>query len=80
MALRNTAVNYGSLAKLLHWLVAIGIFYLIYLGLQQDDMESGDARAAIRALRPLARPSEFCLSPGWIRRVRRPLRKAASRG
>ena len=50
MALRNTAVNYGSLAKILHWLVAIGIFYLIYLGLQQDDMESGDARAAIRAL------------------------------
>ena len=29
MALRNTAVNYGTLARLFHWLVAIGIFYLI---------------------------------------------------
>lgn len=50
MTLRNTQYEYGSLAKWLHWLVAIGIFVLIYLGLQQSDMESGPDRNAIRAL------------------------------
>jgi len=41
-------MEYGSLAKALHWLVAIGLFALIYLGLQQADMESGDERSYIR--------------------------------
>ncbi len=49
MALRNTSMEYGWLAKWLHWLIAIGIFYLIYLGLQQAEMERGDARTAVRA-------------------------------
>jgi cytochrome b561 len=49
MSLRNTTAEYGTLARALHWLVAIGIFYLIYLGLQQSDMENGDAKTAIRA-------------------------------
>ena len=49
MALSNSSSQYGSLAKALHWLVAIGIFYLIYLGLEQADMERGDAKSAIRA-------------------------------
>ena len=49
MALRNTSHDFGSLAKVLHWLVAIGIFYLIYLGLEQSDMERGPERTAIRA-------------------------------
>lgn len=49
MGLRNTSAEFGSLAKWLHWLVAIGIFYLIYLGLQQSGMERGDARTAVRA-------------------------------
>ena len=48
MELRNTTTEWGSLAKALHWIIAIGIFALIYLGLQQDDMESGDARSRIR--------------------------------
>ncbi|HSG59166.1 MAG TPA: cytochrome b [Woeseiaceae bacterium] len=50
MGLRNTSAQYGSLAKWLHWLVAILVVYLIYLGLQQSDMESGGERAAVRAL------------------------------
>ncbi|MDH3337690.1 MAG: cytochrome b [Gammaproteobacteria bacterium] len=49
MALRNTSSEFGSLAKWLHWLVAIGIFWLIYLGLEQSGMERGPAREELRA-------------------------------
>ncbi len=48
MGLKNTAVEYGTLAKALHWLVAIGLFALIYLGLEQAGMESGDEKSRIR--------------------------------
>ena len=48
MALRNTTDEFGSLAKALHWLVAIGIFALIYYGLLQADMERGDAKSQVR--------------------------------
>ena len=48
MALKNTTNEFGSLAKALHWLVAIGIFALIYLGLEQADMERGDEKTYIR--------------------------------
>lgn len=48
MGLKNTSTEYGTLAKALHWLVAIGLFALIYLGLQQAEMERGDARSSIR--------------------------------
>lgn len=50
MALRNTQFEYGSVAKWLHWLVALGILALIALGLLQSDMESGPQRAGIREL------------------------------
>jgi len=50
MSLRNTHHKYGSLAKWLHWLVAIGIFALLYLGLEQSGMERGPDKDAIRAL------------------------------
>jgi len=50
MTLRNTSTDWGSLTKWLHWLVAIGVFYLIYLGLEQSNMERGDAKSAVRAL------------------------------
>lgn len=49
MALRNTSTNWGWLAKSLHWLIAIGIFWLIWLGLEQADMESGPEKLAARA-------------------------------
>ena len=43
MALGNSSSTYGSLARTLHWLVAIGIFALIYLGLEQSEMDRGDS-------------------------------------
>lgn len=49
MSLRNSSDEYGSLAKALHWLIAIGIFWLIYLGLEQSGMERGAEKTAIRA-------------------------------
>ena len=49
MGLRNSSSEYGSLAKALHWLIAIGIFYLIYLGLEQSGLEKGPEKTAIRA-------------------------------
>ena len=48
MGLRNTSTDYGSLTKALHWLVAIGLFALIYLGLEQAGMERGDEKSRIR--------------------------------
>jgi len=48
VGLRNSSMEYGSLAKALHWLVAIGIFALIYLGLEQAGMERGDEKDRIR--------------------------------
>ncbi len=48
MALRNTAAEFGSLAKTLHWLIAIGIFVLIYLGIQQSGLERGPEKTEIR--------------------------------
>lgn len=49
MALRNDAIEWGWLARALHWLVAIGIFWLIWLGLEQADMPRGDEKTALRA-------------------------------
>jgi len=48
MALRNTSGEFGSVAKGLHWLIAIGIFVLIYLGLEQSGMERGPEKQAVR--------------------------------
>ena len=50
MAIGNTAQSYGWLAKLLHWVIAGLIFYLIYLGLEGSSLESGDEKSALRAL------------------------------
>lgn len=49
MALRNSAAEFGSMAKALHWLIAIGIFWLLYLGLEQSGMERGPAKLELRA-------------------------------
>ena len=48
MGLRNTATEFGTLAKALHWLVTIGIFVLIYLGIEQSGMERGPEKDEIR--------------------------------
>lgn len=50
MGLKNTATEYGTMAKALHWLVAIGVFVLIYFGLEQASMERSPEREAIRAI------------------------------
>ncbi|MGB5164108.1 MAG: cytochrome b [Woeseiaceae bacterium] len=50
MGLGNTTTEWGSMAKALHWLVAAGIFALIWLGLQQSGMERGPEKTEIRAL------------------------------
>lgn len=49
MALRNTAFEWGWLSRALHWLIALGIFWLIWLGLEQADLPRGDEKTAIRA-------------------------------
>ena len=49
MVLRNTTTEWGSLARALHWLIAIGIFWLIWLGLEQADLPRGDEKTALRA-------------------------------
>lgn len=48
MGLRNTTTEWGSLSRALHWLIAIGIFALLYLGLEQAGMERGDEKSRIR--------------------------------
>lgn len=48
MGLKNTSAEYGSLAKTLHWLIAIALLTLIYLGLEQAGMEPGDEKTRIR--------------------------------
>jgi cytochrome b561 len=48
VALRNTSERWGTPAKLLHWLVAIGLCALIYYGLLQADMERGPEKLAVR--------------------------------
>lgn len=49
MGIRNTVNEFGYLAKLLHWLAAIGIFAIIWIGLEQAGMERGDAKMAVRS-------------------------------
>jgi cytochrome b561 len=50
MALRNSTTEFGSLAKWLHWLVAIGIFVILYLGLEQAGMERGPEKLGMRVI------------------------------
>jgi len=48
MGMKNTSSDYGSLARMLHWLVVIGMIALIYLGLQQSGLERGPEKTEIR--------------------------------
>lgn len=48
MSLRNTSAEWGALSKALHWLVTIGLVVLVYLGLKQAGMDSGDEKTYIR--------------------------------
>ncbi len=48
MRLKNSSEQFGIIAKYLHWLIAAGIFTLLFLGIEQSDMERGDAKNYIR--------------------------------
>lgn len=48
MEWRNTSVEFGLLAKTLHWLVAAGLFTLFYLGLEQAGLERGPEKTELR--------------------------------
>lgn len=48
VGLKNSNTQFGLLAKALHWSVAIGIFTLLYLGIEQSGMERGDAKSYLR--------------------------------
>jgi cytochrome b561 len=61
VALKNTTQEYGSVAKALHWLVAISLIALIVFGLQQSGMESGPERSEIRFLHASAALAVFVL-------------------
>lgn len=61
MGLRNTATEFGSVARALHWLVAVGIIALLYLGLQQSGMERGPEKTDIRAIHGSIALLVFCL-------------------
>ncbi len=50
MEVRNTSTEWGLLAKGPHWFVAVRIFVLICLGLEQSDMPRGDAKAQVRMI------------------------------
>ena len=48
MGLKNTTLEWWSLAKALHWLAAVGILVLLYLGIQQSGMERGPEKSEMR--------------------------------
>jgi cytochrome b561 len=50
MALRNTTAEFGSLAKCLHWLIAIGLVVIFYIGLEQSGMERGSEKTEMRVI------------------------------
>lgn len=50
MALRNSATEYGSLAKWLHWLITAGLIVILYLGLEQAGMERGPEKMELRVV------------------------------
>ena len=49
MGIKNTSNEFGSVSKWLHWLVAIGIIVLFWIGLDQAGMERGPEKMAVRA-------------------------------
>jgi len=61
MGLRNTSEDFGSLAKTLHWLIAIGLIALVYLGLLQAGMERGDEKSYVRFVHASLALSVFAL-------------------
>lgn len=40
---RNSSTSYGAVAVTLHWLIAIAILYMIWLGIYMTDAEDYEA-------------------------------------
>lgn len=50
MAWRNTATEYGSMAKFLHWLVAILVITLLFVGFFMEDLPNGELKGIVYGL------------------------------
>jgi cytochrome b561 len=50
VGLRNTPTEWGSLSRALHWIVAIGIVTLLWIGLYQSGMERGLEKTELRMI------------------------------
>lgn len=50
MGARNTAEAYGSIARILHWTIALLLIGLVYMGLTFTGMERGPERSELAAL------------------------------
>ena len=50
MGLHNTTSEFGSLAKWLHWLIAIGLVVILYMGLEQAGMQRGPEKSEMRVI------------------------------
>lgn len=50
MEMRNTKTTYGFIAKLLHWVVVLGIVAMIALGLLQDELGKGQLKEDVETL------------------------------
>lgn len=61
MGLKNTQLEYGTVAKTLHWLIAVSLLALVVFGLRQAGMEPGPERSEIRFLHASAALAVFLL-------------------
>jgi len=50
MGFKNTAKEFGSMAKWLHWLITIGLIVILYMGLEQAGMERGPEKTEMRVI------------------------------
>ena len=50
MGLKNTSTEWGSPARALHWIAAVGIIVLLWIGVQQSGLESGPERNELRMI------------------------------
>ena len=50
MGMRNTSLSYGAVAKLLHWVVALGIVVMIALGLLQEELGKGQLKTDVETV------------------------------
>jgi len=54
MSLKNTSESYGTLTIILHWLMAIMIMMIVFIGFNMTGMEDGDDKWEIYAMHKAA--------------------------